>query len=335
MDGTVDLWTHNTQIQEAGTTGIYQYSPSDYASYNLSGAVGTKGTAAPSDDNPSTVDNNTSIPTGHLASGQAFFVRGLDTGMITFNNSMRVGGNNDQFFRPGLTEPINNWQTTGKHRIWLNLTGQNAFNQTLVGYIQNATNELDWGYDGDHFGGNKVSLYSISENKNLAIQGRALPFNNQDLVPLGYKTTLTGNLKISIDHFDGLFESQDIYLEDLILNVIHDLKASDYTFTTVPGTFNNRFVLRYIPQETLANPELENTIANVVIFKDKNELKVRSSLENISKISVYDILGRTVFSEENINSNQFQAADIVYDRQTLIVKVQLANNAIVTKKVIY
>lgn len=324
LEGTVYLWTHNSQIQETGVPGIYSYNPSDYATFNFSGATAT----APASTGGAT-------PNKFLASGQAFFVKGLDTGTVTFNNSVRISGNNNQFFRPAMTESNSNEGQTGKHRIWLNLTGQNAFNQALVGYIQNATNGLDWGYDGDHFGGNKVSLYSISESKNLAIQGRALPFNNQDLVPIGYKTSLTGNLRISIDHFDGLFEGQDIYLEDLVLNVIHNLKDTDYTFATVPGTFNNRFILRYVPQETLSNPELENVLAGVIISKDRNELKIKSSLKDISTITVYDILGRTVFRQGTINSNHFTTTDIVYDTQTLIVKVQLTNNAIVTKKVIY
>jgi len=324
LDGTIYLWTHNTQIQETGTTGIFAYSPNDYATFNFSGSTAT--TAASSGG---------AVPDAFLASAQAFFVKGIASGDAVFDNSMRVTANNNQFFKPALSEPVNNWELTGKHRIWLNLTGQDAFNQTLVGYIQDATNGLDWGYDGDHFGGNKVSLYSIAENKNLVIQGRALPFNNQDQVPLGYKTSLTGTLKISIDHYDGLFEGQDIYLEDLHLNIIHDLKASDYVFTTVPGTFNNRFVLRYVPHQTLANPALEEIMAGVIISKDKNQLNIRAALENISTITIYDILGRTVFYQDKINSNHFRASDIGCDRQTLIVKVQLANNATVTRKVLF
>lgn len=324
LEGTVYLWTHNSQIQETEVPGIYSYNPSDYATFNFSGATAT----APA-------SSGGAIPNQFLASGQAFFVKGLATDSIVFNNSMRVAGNNGQFFRPALTASINNWELTGKHRVWLNIAGQNAFNQTLVGYIQNATDGLDWGYDGDHFGGNKVSLYSIAENKNLAIQGRALPFNNQDQVLLGYSTSLTGALKISIDHYDGLFEGQDIYLEDLLLDVVHDLKDAAYTFTTVPGTFNSRFVLRYLPSEALSNPDLDKIVSGVIISKDKNELKVESLLEKIREITLYDLLGRTVFTQDKINSNQFQAADMVYDRQMLLVKVQLVNNAIVTKKVIY
>lgn len=324
LDGTIYLWTHNTQIQEIGGTGVFQYNPSDYATYNFSGSTTT---AAAASGGPT--------PDEFLASGQSFFVKGITSGDVVFNNKMRVAGNNNQFFRPVPTEPANNWELTGKHRVWLNLTGQNAFNQTLVGYIQNATNALDWGYDGDHFGGNKVSLYSIAENKNLAIQGRALPFNNQDQVPLGYKTTLTGPLKIGIDHYDGLFEGQDIYLEDLFLNIIHNLKESDYSFTTVPGTFNNRFVLRYLPGEELGTPS-DNHISNgLIVYKNNSEILIKSQLENIKQVTVYDLLGRNVFEKTAIHHPELSIQNIEMNEQLLIVKVELANGQVLNKKIIH
>lgn len=326
LHGTIYLWTHNTQIQNVGGTGTYQYSPDDYATYNFSGSTAT-----------AAADSGGLVPNQFVATGQSFFVKGMiaSSANVIFNNSMRVTENNNQFFKTSPTEPVSNWETTGKHRIWLNLTGENAFNQTMVGYIQNATNGLDWGYDADQFGGNKVSLYSILEDKKLTIQGRALPFEDEDEVPLGYKTTLTGNLKISLDHFDGLFEGQDIYLEDLLLNTIHDLKASDYTFTTVPGTFNNRFVLRYLPEEVLSTPTIDNIAGGVMIWKDKTELKVTSLFEKISKVNVFDILGRKVFDEDAINSERFSTNNVVHHQQTLIVKVVLNDQTIVTKKVIF
>lgn len=153
LDGTIYLWTHNTEIALSGTS--YNYSKSDYASYNMTGGTGTTG-------------GNVSTPEGKVASGQSFFIKGLASGNAEFNNSMRVrqGGLNNQFFKPAPTEVVENWQTTGKHRVWLNLTStQNDFNQTLIGYIENATNQLDWGYDGDVFSGGIVSIYSIANNK--------------------------------------------------------------------------------------------------------------------------------------------------------------------------
>ncbi|WP_026718791.1 T9SS sorting signal type C domain-containing protein [Flavobacterium antarcticum] len=335
--GTLYFWTHNTAV--GGST--LSYTPNDYASWNSSGGVATA-TSNPATSVPE-LGNNYVQPSGYIAAGQAFFVRGTnddDTKTVLFNNAMRVDAltgstnNNNQFFRPVATQPVDNWEMIGKHRIWLNLKGQEkGFNQILVGYIENATNDFDIRYDGETFGGNFVTFYSILDNKNLVIQGRSLPFVNTDTVPLGYSTSLTGNLIISIDQVDGLLNGQDIYLQDNVLNVIHDLKASDYTFATIPGTFNTRFVLRYMPQETLDNPTFNEQIKGVVIRKNQVVLHVNSPFEIINTVSVYDITGRLVFEKTNCNTNTFDASHLVYADQTLIVKVKLNNGGVVTQKV--
>lgn len=328
LEGTIYLWTHNTPQNDNGT-GIYSYSPSDYASYNRSGGVGT---SAGSEGNPG--DN---VPTGFVAAGQSFFVKGIvdGTSSAVFNNSMRVAGNNNQFFRPGTSEPINNWETTGKHRVWLNITGgTNAFNQALVGYIEGATDGLDWGFDGDQFGGNQVTLYSLLDAKKLTIQGRALPFNDQDEVPLGYKTTLTGTLKIAIDHFDGLFNGQDIYLEDKMLNIVHNLKEADYTFTTVPGTFNDRFVLRYVPAAELGTDNPTVDANSMVIFRSGSQIDIKSNDQTIEHVTVYDLLGKVIFEKGNINAQSFSTSQLNVSNQVVIVKVITDTQAEVVKKVI-
>ena len=247
---------------------------------------------------------------------------------------VRQGGLNNQFFKPAPTEVVENWQTTGKHRVWLNLTStQNDFNQTLIGYIENATNQLDWGYDGDVFSGGIVSIYSIANNKPLTIQGRALPFSNLDEVPLGYKTTLTGTLTISIDHLDGLLEGQNIYLKDNVLNLVHNLNDSDYSFTTIPGTFNERFVLRYLPQEDLSTntPIIDEN--SMVVFNSHNQISIKSSQHIIKKAEVYDLQGRLLFIKNGINEKEFRTQNLKVNTPIIVVKITTDSNAELLKKV--
>ncbi|MDR6966764.1 hypothetical protein J2X31_000762 [Flavobacterium arsenatis] len=332
LEGSIYLWTHNSYITETGTTGIYTYNNGDYACYNGTGGTDTK--EAETDATPDDPEDNK--PRGYIAAGQSFFIKGTASGEAIFNNGMRVAGDNNQFFRPGTTEPLNNWETTGKHRVWLNMKGQTkGFNQLLVGYIQNATNDWDTRYDGESFGGNQVTFYSLLDNKKLTIQGRALPFNNQDEVPLGYKSTLNGTLTISIDHFDGLFEGQGIYLEDKLLNIVHDLKASAYNFTTTTGTFNQRFVLRYLPSEQLSNPSHENIANGLIVYQEDNKITIKSQLESLEQVTVYDLLGRTIFDKATIGKNEFSIENVVMNEQPLIIKVKLANGQIVNKKIVY
>jgi len=333
IEGAIYLWTHNSAIDNPNGGQVYSYSESDYVTVNEAGKV----VAAPA-DNSLNANNGDDFK---IAAGQSFFVEGKVSGatgtQVVFNNSMRVreGGQNGQFFRPGPTEPVENWQTRGKHRVWLNLTGgTNSFNQTMVGYIQDATNQLDSRFDATAFSGGTVSLYSLLDTKKLTIQGRALPFNDQDEVPLGYKTTLTGTLKIAIDHFDGLFEGQDIYLEDKVLNIVHNLKEGDYTFTTVPGTFNERFVLRYVPAEELGidNPTVDAN--SIIVFRNGSQIDIKSQDQSIEHVTVYDLLGKVIFDKAKINAQSFSTSPLNVSNQVVIVKVITDTKAELVKKVI-
>jgi hypothetical protein len=237
LDGTLYFWTHNTPLANNA------YNSNDYASYNGVGGTGT--TRAISSG------LNTSVPTGKIAAGQGFFAKATATATVTFNNTMRVGDGgtplvNTQFFRTSNTK-AKTTNSSEKHRVWLNVSNtQGVFKQTLVGYVTDATNGYDSRFDGESMNGNTYTdFYSINENKNLTIQGRAVPFDENDTVPLGFKTTIAGSFTIDIDEVDGLLTNQAVYLEDKVTSTVSNLKNSNYTFTTDKGTFNDRFVLRY------------------------------------------------------------------------------------------
>lgn len=320
LDGTLYFWSHNTPLTAASG---YGYAAEDYAAWNGTGSLAT--IEAPS-DNTDPADNK---PKGFIAAGQSFFVKGNANGNAVFTNSMRENANNMQFFRSANTE-----NTIEKHRVWLNLKGaEKGFSQTLVGYVTNATNGDDNRFDGESFGGNAVTFYSIMENKNWSIQGRALPFTTTDEVPLGYKTTLTGTLIINIDERDGQLANQNIYLKDNLLNVVHNLTDSAYTFTSTPGTYNDRFVLRYLPGEDLDNPTFEDQMDGLTIRKNNADIYINSSFENIDTVLIYDITGRLLFEKEKCNTQSFKTSNVTQSEQTLIIKVRLNNGGVVTKKV--
>lgn len=339
IEGTIYFWTHNTAIGVGVSnpgTGVYAYSQDDYASYNTTGGVGTGNTiagATPSDPRIEVVANR---PTGKIAAGQGFFATSLvspSPTTISYTNAMREAGNNTQFFR------TSNSKTKGsivKNRLWLNMTNtQGAFKQTLVGYITAATNEYDNAFDGESFDGNVfVDFYSVNQNKNLVIQGRALPFDENDEVVLGYRTTINGAFTIKIDQVDGLFINQNVFLEDKLTNTVFDLKNGNYTFNSVAGTFNERFVLRYT-NKTLSTNEYDS-LENLVLVSNKNkQIRINSLIETIDKITIYDVSGKQIFKKTNVNSNEISISNLTSSHQTLIVKTYLLNGKIVTDKIIY
>ena len=154
-----------------------------------------------------------------------------------------ISGKNSQFFKGAKSKAA----AIEKHRIWLNFTNtEGAFKQLLVGYATGGTNGFDNAFDGLSIDSNKyIDFYSVNENMNYVIQGRALPFVETDIVPLGYKTAIEGTFEISIAQVDGVFVTQNVFVEDKVTNIIHNLKSGSFTFTTSIGVFNDRFVLRY------------------------------------------------------------------------------------------
>lgn len=340
--GTVYLWTHNTPALDGGS-GIYTYTSNDYTSYNLSGGVATA-LQAPSTIDPE--DNGNVLANGHIASGQSFFIRGVknyedsEPGNIPikvkFKNSMRITGANTNFFRPGTTIPVEDWQTSGKHRLWLNLRNdEGAFGQILVGYIENATDGMDRLYDGMLFGGNYVSFYSLLDQNKLAIQGRALPFNDQDIVPLGYKTTIAGSFHISIDHFDGLFEGQDVFLKDKLLNTIHNLKEEAYVFSSAIGTFDERFEIVY-QQAALGTDTPPINPEGIIVYKDSDlTIAVSSGTIVMKEIKVYDIAGRLISHQKGIDSTVAAINNLPQTHQVLIVDVLTIEDQKVVKKIVF
>jgi hypothetical protein len=333
LEGTLYFWTHNTSIQKAsaitnGTagSGAYAYTSDDYASYNLTGGTATAIGAA---------GINTNVPNGKIASGQAFFATTKTTGTIIFNNSMRIGGNNNtQFFKFSAKSKESN--TIEKNRVWLDLyNSQGAFKQTLIGYVKGATNDYDNIFDGESFDANEfIDFYSVNKNKNLVIQGRAIPFDEADEVALGYKTNIEGDFSIAISQTDGLFAAQNIFIEDKLLNIVHDLKNGTYNFTTENGTFNERFVLRYT-NKTLAIDDFDDVKNGVLVSSKNKEIQIKSSDELIDKVVVFDFSGRQLYSKTKIAASDYKIQTLIPTDQGLIVKVVLQNGQIVSKKIIF
>lgn len=322
LEGTLYFWTHNTPISSQGYIG------NDYASYNSTGGVGTSAKSDPGHNDDPALDLGKK-PSGKIAAGQSFFAASKAVGTIAFTNAMRIPGNNNQFFKPEKTSDLE------KHRLWLELSNdEGAYKQTLIGYIEGATNNYEDQFDGISFDGNPyVDFYSINNDKNLVIQGRALPFENTDIVNLGYKTTIAGNFTIGIHQTDGTLSNQPIYLEDRLTQTIHDLQSANYTFTTAIGTFDDRFVLKY-SNTNLGSDDFEKD--NLTVTVNHKIITINSvNNDDINKVFIYDISGKLVYKKDKINSNQFLISQLNVAEQVLLLKVVLESGHDETHKIIF
>jgi hypothetical protein len=322
--GFVKFWTHGTMPASAASDPFYNnyglnYSVSDYVNYNATGA-------------------NPPIGNGNIAAGQGFFVlmnhssAGVNENVV-FNNSMRRNDyRNDLFYR---NENITNLDTEEKHRVWLNLISPSLKSSpVLIGYTANATNDIDRMYDVPALDvKTNFELYSFSTTNKLNIQGKALPFSNDDRISLGVSIEQAGSHSIDILKVDGLFESasQNIYLEDLTLGITHDLRVSPYFFTSAVGRFENRFVLKF-SNETLGNEDFNTN--NVTVYTNES-INVIATNQTIKSVKIHDLLGRIVGVFNNVNSNEFKTSTIAKTQSALLVEVTLENGAKQTYKVIF
>ena len=322
INGALYFWTHKTAISQSGSN--YVYTADDYATYTLTGGVGTGVGTSPS---------GIAAPTRYIGAGQSFFVESSIAGSFQFTNAMRVAGNNSQFFKQANTKKT---ATVEKNRVWLNLTNSGgAFKQLLVGYITGATNDWDNLYDGPTFDGQEfVDFYSTNQGKNLTIQGRALPFVETDIVPLGYRSAIAGAFDISIDNRDGALAGQEIWLEDKKTNTLHELSKGKYTFTAINGVENDRFVLKYT-NKTLGTDDNEVADKSLIVSVKNKKITLTSSAEAITQVQLFDLLGRKVYDKSKINAQEWSILNLSSSEQTLIVKTTLANGAISNKKIIY
>lgn len=312
IDGTLYFWTHTQQA----VNGVYPLN--NYATYTLLGGTASAAGGA--------------TPNGTIQVGQGFIVNAVVPSYISFSNEMRLANNGNQFFR-AFNSSVVAFNSEEKHRIWLNLKNNSGqFSQVLVGYMNDATNEYDFGIDGLAFGNQGNNLYSIMDVNKYAVQGRTLPFTDEDVIPLGISIVEPSAYQIEIDTLDGLFlGSQNIYLKDKMLNVLHDLKNSTYTFSSTTGIVEDRFELVF-KNELLSNDLVETS--DLIVYQSGDLVHLNSVNDEIQQIEVYDLLGRRVFHKSKVYQTEYSFSVQGFKNQMLVVKVITLNQGMIATKII-
>lgn len=325
LNGNLSLWTHgNLPVYSQSPyydNFVFNYTDTDYFTYTFTGTSCCP--AAPADI--------------YIGAGQAFFVEMLDgvagSDTVEFNNSMRKTSYTNNTFYKNTSYSSDSLVDIERHRIWVDINSpSNIAERALVGYIEGATSEKDQFFDYTAMLTGNLAIYTIDNSENYLIQGKALPFNENDSIPVGYYAPEQGSYNIAIGGLDGLFENQDIYLEDKFLNIIHNLKSSPYQFNSEIGINNNRFFLKFKDASLTTNTnELSNS---VLVSTPNNNLNIKSSNQKIDSVTVFDLLGREIFKKENITNNEIKINSISAKNQVLVIKIKLENGVVSNKKII-
>jgi len=281
-----------------------------YAAYTTAGGVANSG------------GSSSITPDGTIQVGQGFIVK-TAASTLNFTNAMRTSSNTSPFLRT----------TEDRNRFWLNLTSiTGAFCQTMVSYMPYATSGVDNAIDGRYFNDSPIALTSLINGEEYTIQGRALPFNTNDVVPLNFKTDIAGNYTIAIDHVDGFFSTgQPIYLKDNLLNTVTNLSTGSYSFASAIGTFNSRFELVY--QSVLEVNTSEFSPNSVIAYSENGEININTGKTLIDQIRVYDLQGRLLVEKKQINATETKITTSA-SNQVLLLEITATTGTKVIKKII-
>lgn len=217
--------------------------------------------------------------------------------------------------------------------IKLSLTSEYGTDESIVIFNMNGS-ELFTEYDSEKLmnGGNVASLYSLKDDKNIAIN--SLPeLEADDVVPLGYRVGDTGlsNFTISAAKIDEFRPEVDVYLVDKIDGVVIDLRKNPtYTFTPSSVQTNDRFELKFEANTTDVDDKKPIVSRqNVLIYAVQQKANVKVAAELLQGkerlIEVYDLSGQLVSQHDlELTDTEF----VLPQRNTMyIIKVSIDNNS--------
>lgn len=324
INGEFMFWDNrgNALFEQKGSA----YDGSSYAIFNASSGTYGTGTAAPS----SSALSDKKKPDRYARPGTAFLIRalpGANGQTLNFKNQYRVAANSvgsPEYFGKGVTA-----ETTD--RYWLTLTTPSEIDfMAAVVYFDGG----DDAYTVDDSDASNLSeeLYSMTGDHQLVIQGRKT-FDNLDRVNLGYRAFETGTHIISVYDKEGVFaEGQNIWLIDLLLDRVVNLTEKPYKFMTRPGEYNDRFVIVYRPTKTRS---IDANVGNEILFAKKdNRIVVTSTIDKISEIEIFNLIGKSVYKNSEINSNEFKINSLNFNHQVIVVAVKTETGEFVTRKFI-
>jgi hypothetical protein len=115
---------------------------------------------------------------------------------------------------------------------------------------------------------------------------------------------------------------------------VHDLTASDYSFTSEVGEFKDRFEIVF-QSEALSDIEEKLNLNKLTIIElndGRVQMKTNTNL-TIKSVQILDMLGRLLYQLKGSGASEIYNINNL-SQSAYIAKVELNNGQIVTKKAI-
>ena len=144
-------------------------------------------------------------------------------------------------------------------------TSNNFMDETKVAFNTAATDQFDPQYDANKLAGelNRHTLYSLNNGKWMAIN-TLHDIAQTSTVEVGFEPGATATYKFSFIGINTFDPTSYIYLEDKALNIMHDAKSGDYSFTADSADAWDRFVLHFTPAVSVNTTDATCSVAGAI-----------------------------------------------------------------------
>jgi lysyl endopeptidase len=233
---------------------------------------------------------------------------------LTFSNSMRVS------HQGTLLKTTH----SGNNILRINIEGNSSYDELVILFHSDAGVGFD-NWDSEKMMNTSPSVPQLWTKES----GRNLVINSMpeiiDTIPLYMTSQQAGQyiIDINMDEFDP---NIDVWLQDLALGTMHNIRNGPYSFSSGVAEDNNRFVLHFSNVITgISNVNENNT--SVIVFANENTIYVHTPEKGI--IEVYDMVGRLVAKQNAVEGNN----NVVIDdaNGVFLVRVTKGHEATIKK----
>jgi type IX secretion system substrate protein len=307
-DATNNFISQNTAALDASYQALYLWNPGS-SSYDLI---------------------NQATGATYIAPGQGFFVKSLNTGAtVNFTTAMRTHQSAVAFQKSNTSVPS----------IRLKVDDGTTTKTTDIKYMAGKTLGLDPGYDAGLFDAStpNFSLYTkLVEDNGVNFRLQVLPDSIYDtlVIPIGLVADAGSHMTFNAAISD-LPAGKKVYLEDRVLNSFNEINSTDKSYVVVLSSQSqgaDRFYLRTLDNlATLVSPEFNVLQISIIARPKRHTIRILGDIKGTARLVIYDMLGRTMFSEEfqGALDNEINVSPMT--QGIYIVKVQSAKGNYSTK----
>ena len=283
--GTAYLWND-------GGSNVGDTRGGDYLAVNSMGVAGSA--VAPTNDTGVGGLKGSANFNGNFNTWQGFFIEAEANGNVTFTPDMQVHGGNvtDELFR-GVSQE--------RGLLRLSLSGNDSYNDLLIGLDPKATFEADYSMDARKFSGNEfISFYALQQDEHYAIAALPLVEDAPIELPLGVSTSLEGKYLLKAEQLEGFAEDITITLLDQLTGMTYDLRetreiAVDLGNEEVEDRWkvvfsSKSFVITEV-DEPFSSEQLK-------VYANTNRLKVWNAAGTDAKAEVFSFTGQLLYSHQ-------------------------------------